>query len=129
MIAKRVDLFLFDLKFVDPDLHRRYTGVRNDRILDNLEMLSRMKKPIHIRIPVIPTVTDVEGNFEAIGEFVAALPRPAPIRLLPHHSSAMEKYARFDMEKRLPDGIDPPSRRELEDIASRLMAYDLDVTF
>jgi pyruvate formate lyase activating enzyme len=128
-IAKRVDLFLFDLKFVDPDLHQRYTGVRNERILDNLEMLSRMKKVIHVRIPVIPTVTDIEGNFEAIGEFVAALPHPAPIRLLPHHSTAMEKYARFDMEKHLPDGVDPPSRHDLEEIASRLTEYDLEVTF
>ncbi len=128
-IAERVDLFLFDLKFMDPVLHRRYTGVRNDRILENLEMLSRLGKPIHVRIPVIPTITDIEGNFEAIGEFVAALPNPAPIRLLPHHSTAMEKYARFDMEKRLPAGVGPPSRHDLERIASRLADYDLEVTF
>jgi pyruvate formate lyase activating enzyme len=128
-IAERVDLFLFDIKFMDPDLHQKYTGVRNDRILDNLKMLSRMGKSIHIRIPVIPTITDTEGNFEAIGEFVAALPHPAPVRLLPHHSTAMEKYARFDMEKHLPAGVEPPSRHELERIASRLAKYDLEVTY
>ncbi|UCH83268.1 MAG: glycyl-radical enzyme activating protein [Candidatus Latescibacterota bacterium] len=128
-VAERVDLFLFDLKFIDAGLHQRYTGVSNDRILDNLVMLSRMSKAIHVRIPVIPTVTDINGNFEAIGEFVAALPRRAPVRLLPHHSTAMEKYARFDMEKRLPDGVEPPSRRELERIASRLREYDLEVTY
>jgi pyruvate formate lyase activating enzyme len=114
---------------MDPDLHKHYTGVRNDRILENLEMLSRMGKAIHVRIPVIPTVTDVEGNLEAIGEFVAGLPHPAPIRLLPHHSTAMEKYARFDLEKKLPDGIDPPSRRDLERIASRLTKFDLEVSY
>ncbi|UCG51029.1 MAG: glycyl-radical enzyme activating protein [Candidatus Latescibacterota bacterium] len=128
-IAEKTDLFLFDLKLMDPERHLEYTGVRNELILSNLTMLAGSGKTVHVRIPVIPTITDADENFDAIGRFVSRLPKPPHVRLLRHHPTAMEKYARFKMERRLPDGMDTPSRKELGRIASRLTEYGLEVSY
>lgn len=126
-VAKRTDLFLFDLKLMDPDRHLEHTGVGNQHILDNLRMLVENGHAIEVRVPVIPTITDTGENIEAIGRFVSALPRPPAIALLPYHATAMAKYTRFRVDKRLPDGLAAPSRKELMEIASRLAGYGLEV--
>ncbi len=128
-VARQTDLFLFDLKLMDPDRHLEYTGESNVLIVSNLRMLAAMGKEIHIRIPVIPTLTDAEENVEAIGRFVSALPGPPSVTLLQHHRTAMGKYARFHMEKRLPEGLEPPPPEELRQIASRLVDHGLDVSY
>jgi pyruvate formate lyase activating enzyme len=128
-IAARTDLFLFDLKAMDPGRHTELTGVNNNLILDNLTMLTRLGKEIHVRVPVIPSVTDADENFDAIGAFVSSLETPPRVTLLPHHPTAMEKYARFGMEGRLPEGTAAPSGDRMEECASRLARYGLDVSF
>jgi pyruvate formate lyase activating enzyme len=92
-------------------------------------MLAELGKRIHVRIPVIPNITDANDNFDAIGRFVSGLPKLPHVELLRHHPTAMEKYTRFKMERRLPDGMDTPSRRELGRIASRLSEYGLEVSY
>ena len=57
-IIPYVDLFLYDIKALDPDLHRAGTGAGNARILDNLDRLMRTDKAIIIRTPVIPGYND-----------------------------------------------------------------------
>jgi len=128
-VADRTDLFLFDLKFMDPDRHFELTGVSNGLILENLKSLVGMGKDVRIRIPVIPSVTNADGNFDAIGRFVSSLADPPHVTLLPHHSTAMGKYSRFDIDKRLPDDVGDPTSEELQEIASTLAGYGLDVSY
>ena len=128
-VAERTDLFLFDLKCMDSRRHIELTGVGNDLILANLRMLDRMGKRIHIRVPVIPTVTDGQDNFDALGEFAASLETRPAVTLLAHHPTAMEKYSRFAVDKKLPDGVEAPSRERLEEIARGLEQYGLEVNY
>ena len=128
-IAETTDLFLFDLKLMDPERHRELTGATNDVILGNLTMLSDMGKEIRVRIPVIPAATDAPDNFDAIGSFVSDLANPPRVTLLPHHSTAMEKYSRFDMIRRLPRDTRAPSKTDLENYAYRLARYGLEVRY
>jgi len=128
-VAERTDLFLFDLKFMDPQRHLELTGVRNDLILDNLRMLATMGTEVRVRVPVIPNVTDTDGNFEAIGEFVSSLETRPSVTLLAHHATAMEKYARFGVERRIPDGTESPSQEALGEIASRIREYGVEVIY
>ena len=106
-----------------------FTGVGNDLILDNLKMLCSLGKNVRVRVPVIPGVTDTDGNFDAIGGFVAALETRPGVTLLPHHKTAMEKYTRFGVDKHLPDGTEAPSREALGRIASQLQKHGLEVTY
>lgn len=85
------DYMLFDVKLVDESLHKRYTGVSNDLILQNFRALASSGKDFVIRTPLIPTVTDTEENLEAI----AGLLEQNGIRyieLLPYNKMSGSKY-------------------------------------
>jgi pyruvate formate lyase activating enzyme len=117
------------LKYMDSRRHLEYTGVHNDVILRNLVLLTEMGKDVLIRVPVIPSITDTIDNMDAIGKFVSSLSRRPRVTLLPHHKPSEEKYIRFHLERRLPQGTAAPSREELETLASRLSEYGLEVAY
>jgi len=96
--AQHCELFLFDLKLMDPRAHRTHTGVDNDRILHNLEMLSGMGRELWIRLPLIPGVNDSRENLDATARFVRDLPREHPVYVLPYHATGGDKYARLGRE-------------------------------
>ena len=60
-IVDHVDLFLYDLKIVDDERHREFTGVSNQPILDNLRTLVEKRKKAVIRFPLIPQITDTDS--------------------------------------------------------------------
>ena len=69
-----VDLILLDIKMIDPDKHKQYTGVRNELILENAKWISNYikenGKKLWIRTPLIPKYTATNENIKAIGEFI-----------------------------------------------------------
>ena len=121
-VAERTDLFLYDLKHMDSETHKRYTGVPNEQILNNLELLSTHGARIRIRIPVIPGVNSDDENIDRMGSFVSSLPGVHTISLLPYHKAAEAKYGRLDMEYSL-GALMPPSLSEVEAIAKRLEGF------
>ena len=89
------DLFLYDLKLMDDQLHLIHTGVSNRLILANLERLLDAGARVMVRVPVIPGLTDQPQNVEAMKDYLAALPACAGLSLLPFHASAAAKYRRL----------------------------------
>lgn len=98
-ISKEVDLFLYDLKLMDDNEHRKYCGSSNMNILCNLNALidEGRGKDVIIRFPFIPTITDSERNISALIELLPSLKGVKEIDLLPYHDVG-EKYARLGME-------------------------------
>ncbi len=95
-VAKRVDLFLYDLKMIDCEKHQKYCGVSNTLILDNLKKLSKQGAHIIIRIPFINGVNSDDVNIEATAKFVAALEGEKKlVNLLPFHKVAEKKSERL----------------------------------
>ena len=95
-VAKRTDLFLYDLKMMDSEKHKRFTGVGNERILNNLMVLANSGANINIRIPLIKGVNADEGNIRQTAEFVASLPGAGKlVSLLPYHNIASHKYGKL----------------------------------
>lgn len=125
-IARRTDLFLYDLKLIDPERHRRYTGQSNEPILENLAFLDREGIPAQIRVPVIPGINDDNENVEATAAHLAGLRTIRTVTLLPHHRPAMDKYARIGKARRLPP---TPAVRagRLEEIAGLFRQQGLEV--
>jgi pyruvate formate lyase activating enzyme len=99
-----VDLFLYDVKIMDDDLHREHTGVSNRLILDNLRRLAESGHQIILRVPLIPGITDGENNLRAIAELAHSLPTILRVDLLPYHDSARLKYQRLGLEYSIPTG-------------------------
>jgi len=111
-IAGKTDLFLFDIKIIDPELHRKITGQDNGRIMENLRWLCEKEYQVEVRIPVIPAMTDGRDNIEAAAAFLCSLVNPPTVRLLPFHRTALEKYKRFGME--VPSGYDGKQLSEID---------------
>ncbi len=82
------DLFLYDLKLMDNELHQKYTGVSNTLILHNLQQLNERRKTIWLRVPIIPTITSTQKNIIDILEYVTNLTSIVHIHLLPYHRIA-----------------------------------------
>ena len=121
-----VDLFLYDLKLVDDRAHMLYAGVSNELILANLKKLSDKKVNIHLRVPVIPGITDTEENLCQIGRLAKSLPGVRQVDLLPYHRAASGKYVRLNRSYRL-DDIEPPSEAIMSGAAAQVQSYGLQV--
>ena len=98
-VARHTDLFLFDLKLVDPVQHKKWTGVDNRLILKNLKLLAETGANINIRIPFIKNVNTAENEIRKMADFVSSLPGQKPlVNLLPYHNIASGKYQKLEME-------------------------------
>jgi len=86
-----------DVKIVDPELHKKYTGVDNALILRNLENLKRMGKPFRIRVPLIPTVNDTLENMEATARLLEGAQHLEKIELMRYNKAAGAKYSGVGM--------------------------------
>lgn len=93
-VAPYTDLFLYDLKKMDPELHKTYTGMDNRLILQNLEYLCSIGAQVIIRIPLIPGYTDQPKDMEAIGTYIRDVLQHRIVRceLLPYNKLAASKY-------------------------------------
>lgn len=97
-----VDLFLFDYKATDSEIHRRLTGVSNKLILANLDFLYRNKANIVLRCPLIPNVNDTSGHLAGIVALAQQYPNLKGIDLLPYHNIGNSKYERYGLTNPLP---------------------------
>jgi pyruvate formate lyase activating enzyme len=122
--AAHADLVLYDLKLMDPARHEAATGVRNDRILENLEALADVHANIWVRVPIVPGVNDDDENMEATAAFVRSLPGIRQVDLLPYHPTGEPKFARLGMSYAL-HGATTPDQHQLDTIAARFRALGL----
>ena len=84
-IRDLVDIFLFDYKLTDPALHKQYTGVTNERILENLRKLDAAGAATILRCPIIPTINDTEEHFAGIAKTAESLQNVLEINIEPYH--------------------------------------------
>ena len=91
-ILPYTDLVMADLKIMDEEKHRKWTGSGNKRILDNILRLDRANVPYILRTPVVPGVNDSPEDMEKTAAFVARLENISTYELLPFHPMAESKY-------------------------------------
>ena len=108
------DQIFFDLKAMDPELHRRLTGVSNELILHNAEQAAAGGNEIIFRIPLIPGCNDSLTNIEDTGAFVGGLSgngSNVSIEILPYHDLGRDKYRWLDMDYGLENTGKPDATR------------------
>ncbi len=101
-LLPKVDLFLFDIKIMDPDRHRDATGHSNETILKNFDRLRKSGAAILPRIPLIPGFTMDENNLVQISRFLA-LRQITRYSLLPYNPSGIGKWPK--LRKKPPPGL------------------------
>jgi pyruvate formate lyase activating enzyme len=106
-----VDLFLFDLKVMDPEQHRRFTGQDNSLILDNFRRLAgRCPGKILPRLTLIPGISDAQENLSAVAGLLRELKLGA-IELLEYHPLGLGKWEGL--------GRKPPCRPDISLLSGR----------
>ncbi len=113
-ILKHTDLVLYDLKLIDSGKHRRYTGVDNRIILENLTRTADSGIPYIVRIPIIPGCNDDEEDVRLAVDFLSGLKNLEAVHLLPYEMFGMPKYERLGRSYRLPDLLPPEDHRMKE---------------
>jgi pyruvate formate lyase activating enzyme len=121
------DLFLYDLKCMDSELHKQVIGTPNELILDNARKIGESGGKLWIRIPTLPMFNDSEAHFQRYGEFLAAI-RDAVVmvQLLPYHKMGLSKYDRLLTRKPV-FVAEPPSDAVMEARKSQLESLGLPV--
>ncbi len=117
-VAARADLFLYDLKAMDPGLHADLTGMDNGLILSNLQRLAACHSGIRVRLPLVPGHNDHEGGLIMAGRHLASL-GISDVDVLPYHPTGAGKYHRLGMEYRL-ESLLPPGTERLGEVRQLL---------
>lgn len=112
-----LDLCLMDIKHMCTKKHKEFTGVPNERILENARRIAESGVELIIRTPVIPTFNDTEQEILAIGRFAASLPGVSEHHLLPYHRLGTDKYTGLGRTYSLAE-IVPPSDEKMEYLLS-----------
>ncbi len=109
-----LDLFLFDIKLVDPGRHEELTGGGNARLLGNFRRLLEAGKPVTVRFPLLPGINDGQPNLEALGDLLADAAPGIRLDILPYHRLGNAKYAGLDRQYGLEHLQPPPAERAQE---------------
>ena len=125
-VRLRTDLFLFDIKLIDEERHKRFTGRSNARILENLNHLVARGANIVARVPLIPGVNDDDASVNDVGRTLAGLGGIRDVHLLPFHTGAAAKYQGLGMLYRMADVRALPQQR-IEEIVHTLTQHGLTV--
>lgn len=104
------DVFLYDIKAIDEDVHIKCTGKPNDLILENIKYIDSCGKDIEVRIPYVPEYNSTQ--IDKIAEFLKPLKNIKKVKVLPYHNFAGSKYEALGMENTLPEKL--PTDTEIE---------------
>ncbi|MDR2571377.1 MAG: radical SAM protein, partial [Oscillospiraceae bacterium] len=96
-LVAAVDLVLYDIKILNRKLHKRYTGVDNQLILENALRIADMGKDMTVRMIMVPGVNDTEDEIIGRLKFVKNLGSSVKVDILKYHKLGAGKYASLGM--------------------------------
>ncbi|HAZ36259.1 MAG TPA: glycyl-radical enzyme activating protein, partial [Clostridiaceae bacterium] len=124
-IYDKVDLFLYDVKVMDNEKHKKYIGAPNDLILENLKKLSDIGANIYARIPIILGINDDEENIIKTAEFLKPL-NILKVNLLPYHKIGIDKYNRLSINYKLNE-MPEPTDEKMKDVEKVFSEFGFNV--
>ena len=116
-ILPYLDLYLLDIKHMDSEKHKQYTGASNQLILENAKKIAQSGVQLVIRTPVVPGFNDTAAEIKAISKFAASLQGVEEHHLLPYHRLGQDKYTGLNRNYALKD-VEPPSKEKMEYLLS-----------
>lgn len=128
-IGEFCDLFLYDLKHIDSDKHLELTGVRNEKILENLQALIEQRQNVKVRMPLMKGLNNDAKTIQQTVEFLQPyrnMKNFQGIDLLPYHKLGVNKYDQLDIEYPVKGDL-TMSEEDLDLIEEQISAYDFPV--
>lgn len=129
-VFSRCDLIITDLKHMDPDEHKRLTGVGNNLVLKNIQQAATYQMPMIIRIPIVATYNNSEKNIVETAKFISnhLANSVKQVQLIPYRELGVEKYNALGMDYPMKD-YTPSEREEWEkdilQIVELMKMYDI----
>ena len=116
-VFAHVDIALLDVKHMDDELHKKYTGVSNKQILDNIKHIKKdLGVNIIIRVPIIPGCNDDDNNIKETALFAKSLGDDVLVNLLPGHKLGESKNESLGTPNKMT--VEVPSQEHLEHLKS-----------
>lgn len=128
-LSKYVDLFLYDLKHIDPDEHKNLVGVNNYKILTNMAKLFSINANIIVRMPMVKGLNDQEWALKGAMKFINKISEGKNLKgieILPYHKLGVNKYQQLGKEYSIKEDL-TYSQSELEKIEDFVKEFDLPV--
>ena len=119
-----IDLVILDMKAFTADQHRRVTGLGNSEVLEFGRRLAALKRPMWLRYVLVPGLTDVREEMEALASFGASLGVVERVEILPFHQLGKYKWHRLDITYEL-EATKPPTAEEVASAAGIFRAAGL----
>ena len=107
------DLFMLDIKHMDPAGHRKLTGCDNANILDMARFLSDSGKAMWIRHVLVPGITDDEEQLTSLRKFIDTLKTVERVEILPYHTLGVFKWKELGIPYQL-EGVEPPTEEQVK---------------
>jgi len=102
-LMKATDLFILDLKHIDPEKHKDLTGKTNENILQMARCIGDNGGHLWVRHVLVPGLTDDENDLQKLSDFIATLKNVDRVEVLPYHSMAIHKWEELGIEYTLKD--------------------------
>lgn len=126
-VIPNVDYVLMDIKHMDSEKHKAFTGQHNEKILENAKYIASIAKNLTIRVPVIPTFNDTQKEIFDIAKFASSLPGVMKLHLLPYHRLGRDKYTGLSRDYTL-DNIEPMTKEKINTLYDAACESGLVVT-
>ena len=125
-ILPELDYYLLDIKHMNSAKHKTYTGVPNERILENARRIAESGQcQLIIRVPVVPGFNDSIHDIQEISQFASSLPGVHRMHLLPYHRLGMDKYAGLGRDFSLADVV-PPTPAHMQELLAAALRSGLE---
>ena len=118
-LCRLTDLFMVDIKHIDPLEHKKLTGHTNENILDMLNYLSQSSRPVWIRHVLVPDITDNDEYLRRTRRFIDTLDNVRRVEVLPYHSMGAYKWKQQGLEYTL-ENVSAPSEERIKNAESIL---------
>lgn len=113
-VMRLADLFLYDCKESNTQLHEAFTGKGNELIRSNLRALHSAGAAVLLRCPMIPEYNARKEHLDGIAALARSLPKLKGVELLPYHRLGRPKLNRFGLVSRMPESVKPPEGAALD---------------
>lgn len=110
-----INSMFFDIKHMDPDIHKELTGMDNGLILSNLKRIASGGIYTTVRTPIIPGINDSQKNLEAIARFLCTIAEIREYELLPYHQLGVSKYRALGRNYEL-EALEPPGDEKVRSL-------------
>lgn len=109
-IIPHIDTVLMDIKHMDSEKHKAFTGMPNQQILENAKFIAENHQQFIVRVPVIPTFNDTEAEIRSIAHYASSI-GAKELHLLPYHRYGIDKYSGLGRKYSLSQIITPANEK------------------